>query len=92
MLEPDKVAKKKACTPGVVLCRGDIPGLASAPQKLKHPLYEVHWVWGGSTLESKRQNMRDAMKFHDEPPYYEDGGLRLVSYDLDQLPVRQGSA
>lgn len=45
-------------------------------------------MWGGSTLESKRQNMRDAMKFHDEPPYYEDGGLRLVSYDLDQMPVR----
>ncbi len=55
-------------------------------QKLKHPLYAIHWVWGGSTLESKRQNMRDAMKFHDEPDYYTSP--YLVTFDLDVLPVR----
>eukprot|EP00198_Chlamydomonas_reinhardtii_P008349 XP_001697686.1 predicted protein [Chlamydomonas reinhardtii] len=54
-------------------------------EKLKHPLYAIHWVWGGSTLESKRQNMRDAMKFHDEPDYYTSPNL--VTFDLDLLPV-----
>ncbi|KAG2425121.1 hypothetical protein HYH02_015065 [Chlamydomonas schloesseri] len=54
-------------------------------EKLKHPLYAIHWVWGGSTLESKRQNMRDAMKFHDEPDYYTSP--HLVTFDLDLLPT-----
>ncbi len=57
-------------------------------QKLQHPLYAIHWVWGGSTLESKRQCMRDAMKFHDDPEYYTP--QRLMTFTLDQLPV--GSA
>ena len=60
--------------------------LSCVSQKLKHPLYAIHWVWGGSTLESKRQNMRDAMKFHDEPDYYTSPNL--VTFDLDLLPVR----
>ena len=59
------------------------------PQKLAHPLYVVHWVWGGSTMESKRQNMRDAIKFHDPPEYYTSPDL--VTFDLDLLPVRTGS-
>ncbi len=50
------------------------------PQKLNHTLYEVHWVWGGNTLESKRQNMRDAQRFHDPPEYY--SGPRLLTFDL----------
>ncbi len=45
----------------------------------------VHWVWGGSTMESKRQNMRDAIKFHDPPEYYSSPSL--VTFDLEQLPV-----
>jgi len=39
-------------------------------EKVKHPLYEVHWVWSGSTMESKQQTMRDAMKFWDPMEYY----------------------
>jgi hypothetical protein len=54
-------------------------------QKLDHPLYAVHWVWGGRTMESKRQDMRDAMKFHDEPAYY--SSPYLITFDLDQLKV-----
>ncbi len=54
-------------------------------QKLQHPLYEVHWVWGGSTLEAKRQNMRDAIRFHDPPEYYTTP--QLLSFDLDFLEV-----
>ncbi|GIL50740.1 hypothetical protein Vafri_6891 [Volvox africanus] len=54
-------------------------------EKLEHPLYAVHWVWGGSTMESKRQNMRDAMKFHDEPEYY--SSPYLITFDLRQLPM-----
>ncbi|KXZ42497.1 hypothetical protein GPECTOR_141g695 [Gonium pectorale] len=57
-------------------------------EKLAHPLYVVHWVWGGSTMESKRQNMRDAMKFHDEPGYYTEP--HLITFDLHQLPMPQG--
>ncbi|KXZ42496.1 hypothetical protein GPECTOR_141g694 [Gonium pectorale] len=52
---------------------------------LSHPLYSVHWVWGGSTMESKRQNMRDAMKFHDEPGYYSKP--YLLTFDLHQLEM-----
>ncbi|KAG2485707.1 hypothetical protein HYH03_015592 [Edaphochlamys debaryana] len=54
---------------------------------LNHTLYEVHWVWGGNTLESKRQCMRDAVKFHDEDPYYTSPGLQLMTFDLDFLPM-----
>ncbi|KXZ42495.1 hypothetical protein GPECTOR_141g693 [Gonium pectorale] len=54
-------------------------------EKLAHPLYAVHWVWGGSTMESKRQNMRDAMKFRDEPGYYTEP--HLITFDLHQLPT-----
>ncbi|GLC56233.1 hypothetical protein PLESTB_001082500 [Pleodorina starrii] len=61
---------------------------ARLSEKLEHPLYEVHWVWGGSTMESKRQNMRDAMKFHDEPSYYTEP--YLLSFDLDQLQMPDG--
>lgn len=54
-------------------------------QRLGHPLYMVHWVWGGSTLEAKQQNMRDALKFYDAPEYYTSPSL--VTFDLDFLPV-----
>lgn len=57
-------------------------------QKLSHPLFEVHWVWGGSTLEAKRQNMRDAMRFHDNPEYYTMP--KLLTFDLHQLEVGLG--
>ncbi|KAG2425120.1 hypothetical protein HYH02_015064 [Chlamydomonas schloesseri] len=57
-------------------------------EKLDHPLYVVHWVWGGSTMESKRQNMRDAIKFHDPPEYYSSPSL--VTFDLEQLPMPGG--
>ncbi|EFJ45138.1 hypothetical protein VOLCADRAFT_106094 [Volvox carteri f. nagariensis] len=57
-------------------------------EKLDHPLYEVHWVWGGSTMESKRQNMRDAMKFHDEPEYYTSP--YLITFALEQLKMPEG--
>ncbi|GLI60715.1 hypothetical protein VaNZ11_002808 [Volvox africanus] len=57
-------------------------------EKLEHPLYAVHWVWGGSTMESKRQNMRDAMKFHDEPGYYTSP--YLITFDLAQLQIPDG--
>eukprot|EP00198_Chlamydomonas_reinhardtii_P010993 XP_001700330.1 predicted protein [Chlamydomonas reinhardtii] len=36
-------------------------------QVRRHPLYEVHWVWGGKTLESKRANMRDVLAYWDTP-------------------------
>lgn len=36
-------------------------------KRLGHPLYEIHWVWSGSTMESKQQTMRDAMRFWDPP-------------------------
>lgn len=57
-------------------------------EKLEHPLYEVHWVWGGSTLEAKRQNMRDAIRFHDPPEYYTTP--QLLSFDLDFLEMPAG--
>ncbi|KAG2422476.1 hypothetical protein HXX76_016000 [Chlamydomonas incerta] len=57
-------------------------------EKLAHPLYVVHWVWGGSTMESKRQNMRDAVKFHDPPDYYSSPSL--ITFDLEQLPTPRG--
>ncbi|KAG2499383.1 hypothetical protein HYH03_002958 [Edaphochlamys debaryana] len=57
-------------------------------EKLKHPLYEVHWVWGGKTIESKRQNMRDAMKFHDPPEYYTEPNL--ISFDLEHMQPPDG--
>ncbi|KAG2491978.1 hypothetical protein HYH03_009709 [Edaphochlamys debaryana] len=62
---------------------------ARLAEQLKQPLYEVHWVWGGSNMESKRQNMRDALKFHDEPEYYTEG--TFLSFDLtDALPAPEG--
>ncbi|MEW5310167.1 MAG: hypothetical protein WDW38_001990 [Sanguina aurantia] len=54
---------------------------------LNHTLFEVHYVWGGSTLEAKRQNMRDAMKFTDVPEYYDSP--YLVSMDLEMPTVSQ---
>ena len=36
-------------------------------KQLNHTLYAVHWVWSGSTMESKQQTIRDAMKFWDPP-------------------------
>ncbi|EFJ45068.1 hypothetical protein VOLCADRAFT_94533 [Volvox carteri f. nagariensis] len=56
-------------------------------QRLNHTLYAVHWVWGGRTMESKRQDMRDAMKFHDEPEYY--SSPYLLTFDVDQIPMPQ---
>lgn len=49
-------------------------------KRLGHPLYEIHWVWSGSTMESKQQTMRDAMKFWDPPEYYYSPNL--VTMDL----------
>jgi len=49
-------------------------------KRLNHPLYEVHWVWSGSTMESKQQTIRDAMKFWDPPEYYTTPSL--VSFDV----------
>ncbi|GLI60714.1 hypothetical protein VaNZ11_002807 [Volvox africanus] len=60
-------------------------------EKLEHPLYAVHWVWGGSTMESKRQNMRDAMKFHDEPGYYTSPYLITFDLRLLQMPLDYNS-
>jgi hypothetical protein len=45
-----------------------------------HPLYEIHWVWSGSTMESKQQTIRDAMKFLDPPEYY--SLPYLVTHDM----------
>ncbi|GIM04886.1 hypothetical protein Vretimale_9381 [Volvox reticuliferus] len=56
-------------------------------EKLEHPLYAVHWVWGGRTMESKRQDMRDAMKFHDQPEYYTSP--YLLTFDLKQMRMPQ---
>ncbi|GAX75129.1 hypothetical protein CEUSTIGMA_g2573.t1 [Chlamydomonas eustigma] len=49
-------------------------------KQLNHPLYAVHWVWSGSTMESKQQTIRDAMKFWDPPEYYSTPSL--VTMDL----------
>ncbi|GIL80561.1 hypothetical protein Vretimale_16016 [Volvox reticuliferus] len=54
----------------------------------QHPLYEVHWVWGGKSLESKRQCMRDAMVFTDPPEYYNPH--RVMTFDLEHQEMPPG--
>eukprot|EP00798_Chlamydomonas_sp_ICE-L_P001026 gene1026-12705_t len=50
-------------------------------QVMDHPLYEVHWVWSGGTMESKQQLMRETKLFWDPPHYYgvDDQNLQLVT-------------
>ncbi|GAX75130.1 hypothetical protein CEUSTIGMA_g2574.t1 [Chlamydomonas eustigma] len=51
-------------------------------EQMQHPLYEVHWVWSGTTLEAKQQTMRDALKFWDPPEYYNAKDLALITFDI----------
>lgn len=51
-------------------------------EKLDHPLYVIHWVWSGNNFELKRQNIRDALKYYDDPPEYYNV-TALISMDLD---------
>ena len=61
-----------------VMCRYVV---GQVHERVKHPLYAVHWVWSGSTMESKQQTIRDAMKFWD--PIGED---RLDDFAL-MIPI-----
>ncbi|GIL60393.1 hypothetical protein Vafri_14842 [Volvox africanus] len=54
----------------------------------QHPLYEVHWVWGGKSLESKRQCMRDAMVFADPPDYHNPH--RVMTFELAHQEMPPG--
>ncbi|PNH11559.1 hypothetical protein TSOC_001648 [Tetrabaena socialis] len=64
--------------------------VATANRNQRHPLYGVHWVWGGSTFESKRQTMREMLKYHDPDEYYTAPDLRLLTFDLQQLQASAG--
>ncbi|GLC60104.1 hypothetical protein PLESTB_001574400 [Pleodorina starrii] len=57
-------------------------------QVRQHPLYEVHWVWGGKSLESKRQCMRDAMAFVDPPHHYDP--QRIITFELQHVEMPPG--
>ncbi|KXZ42494.1 hypothetical protein GPECTOR_141g692 [Gonium pectorale] len=71
------------CGPHVNLNTGG----ADRGAKLSHPLYEVHWVWGGKSLESKRAAMREAGAFHDPPAHYRpQRGLMTMELRHIELP------
>ena len=52
-------------------------------EAVSHPLYEVHWVWGGKTLESKQAAMREAGKFSDEEGT--KGGVWMMQVWMNQI-------
>ncbi|EFJ45189.1 hypothetical protein VOLCADRAFT_94646 [Volvox carteri f. nagariensis] len=54
----------------------------------QHPLYEVHWVWAGKSLESKRQCMRDARVYDDPPEYYRPS--RIMTFELEHVELPPG--
>ncbi|KAG2486350.1 hypothetical protein HYH03_014931 [Edaphochlamys debaryana] len=54
----------------------------------QHPLYEVHWVWGGRSVESKRAAMREAGAAWDPPAWY--APERVLTFELEHDPLPPG--